>query len=70
MGSGNLFFYEFSHRPPTSTKPAWIVADHGEDAMYTFGMSLVDELQYKATDQDKKMARMILKYWANFAKTG
>lgn len=70
-GNGNLFFYETSFRPPTSTKPSWVIQDHFEDVFYAFGMPLLDyDERYNFREEDKEMAKMVLKYWANFAKTG
>ena len=67
-----MFFYEFAYRPPTSHKPSWIEADHGEDLMFTFGFPLFtpNTDDFTITEEDKEMAKQTIKYWANFAKTG
>ena len=67
------FFYEFAHRPSVSRKPPYVVTDHTEDTIFTWGASLVPEsFGYKLnfTKPEIELDRMMLEYWSNFVKTG
>ncbi|XP_067396183.1 fatty acyl-CoA hydrolase precursor, medium chain-like isoform X2 [Emydura macquarii macquarii] len=65
--SGNpVYVYDFHHRP-SSNKPDFVKADHGDEIGYVFGKSF---LAGEATEEDSKLSRTIMKYWANFARKG
>ena len=67
--------YEFKTRPPVSKRPAYIIADHGDDILFALGMFLMDEfegkpVEFPTNDDTEKVQSITMQYWANFAKTG
>uniref|UniRef100_A0A8C8R991 Carboxylic ester hydrolase n=1 Tax=Pelusios castaneus TaxID=367368 RepID=A0A8C8R991_9SAUR len=68
--SGNLVYvYDFHHRPSSDedVKPDFVKADHGDEIGYVFGKPF---LAGDATEEESKLSRTIMKYWANFARKG
>uniref|UniRef100_K7GB84 Carboxylic ester hydrolase n=1 Tax=Pelodiscus sinensis TaxID=13735 RepID=K7GB84_PELSI len=65
-----VYFYEFQHRPSlASFKPDFVKADHGDELIFVFGGAfLTDDID--ATEEEKHLSRIIMKYWANFARNG
>ncbi|XP_077984732.1 acetylcholinesterase-like [Glandiceps talaboti] len=45
-------------------------ASHGEELQYVFGFVFMDDMNWSVTDDEVKMTLQIMRYWANFAKTG
>ncbi|XP_073461782.1 fatty acyl-CoA hydrolase precursor, medium chain-like isoform X1 [Aquarana catesbeiana] len=71
-----VFFYEFRHRPSLfeNSRPKWVKADHGDELLFVFGVPFMTygELNksHKYTEEEKKLSKTMMKYWANFARTG
>eukprot|EP00057_Strongylocentrotus_purpuratus_P010563 XP_011665037.1 PREDICTED: acetylcholinesterase isoform X3 [Strongylocentrotus purpuratus] len=78
-----VYTYLMTHSPAYSiwgSKYTWLEDTHGEDVPYVFGSAFLaqdgedeDEdwmLQGRLADDEVVIARRIMKYWANFAKTG
>ncbi|XP_075694385.1 fatty acyl-CoA hydrolase precursor, medium chain-like [Rhinoderma darwinii] len=69
------YFYEFQHRPSffKDTKPDFVKADHGDELFFVLGGPFMkgDVLFSGAsTEEEKALSKTIMKYWANFARTG
>ncbi|XP_054856322.1 fatty acyl-CoA hydrolase precursor, medium chain-like [Eublepharis macularius] len=64
-----VYFYEFQHRPNMykDIKPDFVKADHGDELGFVFGWPLI---KGDDSEDEKKLSRTIMKYWANFARTG
>ncbi|XP_035690992.1 cholinesterase 2-like [Branchiostoma floridae] len=62
------YMYRFSHRPSASPYPAWVGAIHGEEVPFVFGLPL--DPVYGFTQEEKQLARRMMRHWANFARTG
>ncbi|XP_072202209.1 fatty acyl-CoA hydrolase precursor, medium chain-like isoform X2 [Excalfactoria chinensis] len=62
-----VYFYEFQHRPSTTTAPEFVKADHGDEILFVFGKPF---LAGNATEEEKKLSRTVMKYWSNFARNG
>ncbi|XP_019361108.1 PREDICTED: fatty acyl-CoA hydrolase precursor, medium chain-like [Gavialis gangeticus] len=68
--AGNpVYFYEFCHRPSEEAliKPPFVQADHGSELGYVLGKPF---LAGGATEDETKLSRTMMKYWANFARCG
>ncbi|XP_043840189.1 liver carboxylesterase 1-like [Dromiciops gliroides] len=70
MASGApTYMYEFQHRPSFSNnlKPETVKADHGDEIFSVFGAPF---LKGGSPEEEKKLSRTVMKYWANFARNG
>lgn len=70
-----VFFYEFQHRPSLfhDTKPDFVGADHGDELLYVVGGPFLADGQIFSsnfTEEEKLLSRIMMKYWANFARSG
>ncbi|XP_013010454.1 carboxylesterase 5A isoform X3 [Cavia porcellus] len=70
-----VYFYEFQHRPECfeDTKPAFVRADHSDEIRFVFGGAFLmgDIVMFEgATKEEKLLSRRMMKYWANFARSG
>ncbi|XP_073515809.1 fatty acyl-CoA hydrolase precursor, medium chain-like [Phyllobates terribilis] len=70
-----VYFYEFQHPPSLlqRVRPESVKADHGDELFFvTGGAFLRDGVFFSgpATEEEKRLARTTMKYWANFARTG
>ncbi|XP_027725250.1 liver carboxylesterase 1-like isoform X2 [Vombatus ursinus] len=63
------YLYEFQHRSSVwgNLKPATVKADHGDDIFSVFGSPFLRDGSPK---EEKQLSRMVMKYWANFARNG
>lgn len=67
--SGNdVFVYYFTHRSSISPWPKWTGVIHGDEINFVFGEPLNLTLSYRREEID--LSRRIMRYWANFARTG
>ncbi|XP_052022996.1 cocaine esterase-like [Apodemus sylvaticus] len=66
-----VFFYEFQHRPSffKDSKPPHVKADHGDEILFIF-RSFWGGTQVDLTEEEELLSRMMMKYWANFARQG
>uniref|UniRef100_A0A452HH20 Carboxylesterase type B domain-containing protein n=1 Tax=Gopherus agassizii TaxID=38772 RepID=A0A452HH20_9SAUR len=64
--SGNpVYVYHFHHR--SSSYEDFVKGDHGDEIGYVFGKPF---LAGDATEEEGKLSKTIMKYWANFARKG
>ncbi|XP_076988594.1 liver carboxylesterase 1 isoform X2 [Tamandua tetradactyla] len=63
------FMYEFQHHPSFSLdmKPKTLTADHGDELFSVFGTPILRE---GASEEEIKLSKMVMKFWANFARNG
>ncbi|XP_056415625.1 fatty acyl-CoA hydrolase precursor, medium chain-like isoform X1 [Hyla sarda] len=69
------YFYEFQHRPSIfkDSKPDFVKADHGDELLFVMGGPFLegDVVFTEAFNEEEKiLSKTIMKYWANFARTG
>ncbi|XP_036605950.1 carboxylesterase 4A [Trichosurus vulpecula] len=64
-----VYFYEFQHHDPSGIiiKTRSDVADHGDEISFILGTPLA---KGSTKEEEKKLSRNMMKYWANFARTG
>ncbi|CAH1274058.1 BCHE [Branchiostoma lanceolatum] len=62
------YMYEFGYRVCSSPWPDWVVATHGDEIQFVFGLPTIPDAGYSTEDAD--VSRTLMRYWANFAKTG
>ncbi|CAG0895150.1 unnamed protein product, partial [Cyprideis torosa] len=63
-----VFMYYFMQRSSTSPWPDWMGVLHGDEINFVFGEPLDPSKGY--SKEDVELSRRILRYWANFARTG
>jgi len=64
----NVYMYYFKHRSHNNPWPSWTGVMHADEINYIFGEPLNPNFDYHPTE--KELSRRIMRYWANFAKTG
>ncbi|KAM5134103.1 carboxylesterase 4A [Callospermophilus lateralis] len=64
-----VYLYEFEHHAPSGiiVKPRNDGADHGDEIRFIFGSPFS---KGSFTDEEKALSLRMMKYWANFARTG
>nr|XP_033813645.1 cholinesterase isoform X2 [Geotrypetes seraphini] len=62
------FLYYFDHRSSKLAWPKWMGVMHGYEIEFVFGLPMNRRLNY--TKAEEFLSRTIMRYWANFAKTG
>lgn len=65
---GGVYLYLFDHRASNLAWPEWMGVIHGYEIEFVFGMPLDKRLNYTADEE--KLSRRMMRYWANFARTG
>ena len=77
-----VYTYIMSHQPSSTLwgiNATWLGATHGEDITYIFGFPLTretaevdegDRFPVTLTEEEVGIAQQVMRYWANFAKTG
>ncbi|XP_059549587.1 acetylcholinesterase isoform X1 [Myotis daubentonii] len=63
-----VYAYIFEHRASTLSWPPWMGVPHGYEIEFIFGLPLEPSLNY--TIEERAFAQRLMKYWANFARTG
>uniref|UniRef100_A0A3P8WFG7 Acetylcholinesterase n=1 Tax=Cynoglossus semilaevis TaxID=244447 RepID=A0A3P8WFG7_CYNSE len=63
-----VYLYLFDHRASNLAWPEWMGVIHGYEIEFVFGLPLEKRLNY--TMEEEKLSRRMMKYWANFARTG
>ena len=66
-----VFLYAFTHRSSQNRWPAWTGVPHGEELAFVWGEPFANYaagMEY--TDEEKLLSRVMMAYWANFAKFG
>ncbi|XP_036044070.1 carboxylesterase 1F-like isoform X2 [Onychomys torridus] len=63
------YMYEFQYHPSFSShaRPKNVVGDHGDEVYSVFGAPL---LRGGASEEELKLSKMMMKFWANFARNG
>ncbi|XP_066152185.1 acetylcholinesterase-like [Euwallacea fornicatus] len=64
----NVYMYYYKHRTVANPWPSWTGVMHGEEINYVFGEPLNPAKSYTAQEVD--LSKRIMRYFANFAKTG
>nr|ADA60184.1 acetylcholinesterase 1 [Liposcelis paeta] len=64
----NVYMYYFKHRSAANPWPSWTGVMHGDEINYVFGEPLNPKKNYQP--QEKILSKRLMRYWANFAKTG
>ncbi|CAH1728832.1 unnamed protein product [Chironomus riparius] len=64
----NVYMYYYTHRSKSNPWPRWTGVMHGDEISYVFGEPLNPKLDF--LDEEKQFSRRIMRYWANFARTG
>ncbi|CAH1244896.1 ACHE [Branchiostoma lanceolatum] len=62
------YLYLFSHNLSNNNWPDWMGVMHGYEIEVTFGLPISRTQEY--TPEEDALARRVVKYWTNFAKTG
>ncbi|XP_069752913.1 cholinesterase-like isoform X1 [Narcine bancroftii] len=62
------YVYLFDHHASNADWPKWMGVMHGYEIEFMFGMPLNGKLNY--TLAEKTLSRNMMRYWANFAKSG
>uniref|UniRef100_A0A8C5PHG2 Carboxylic ester hydrolase n=1 Tax=Leptobrachium leishanense TaxID=445787 RepID=A0A8C5PHG2_9ANUR len=70
-----VYFYQYQHRPYMfkDLKPTYVKADHGDELPIMMGspfMTSADFFKGPATEKEETLSKTMMKYWANFARTG
>ncbi|XP_035297577.1 carboxylesterase 5A [Cricetulus griseus] len=70
-----VYFYEFQHRPQCfeNMRPAFVKADHTDEIRFVFGGPFLNSdivMFEEATEEEESLSRKMMKYWANFARSG
>ncbi|XP_014643886.1 PREDICTED: liver carboxylesterase 1-like [Ceratotherium simum simum] len=65
----STYMSEFQYRPSFSSdlKPKTVIGDHGDELFSDFGAPLFKE---GASEEEIKLSKMVMKFWANFARNG
>ena len=63
-----VYAYIFEHRASTLSWPLWMGVPHGYEIEFIFGLPLEPSLNY--TIEERTFAQRLMRYWANFARTG
>lgn len=66
--SNKTYLYRFSKRSRKNPWPEWLGVMHGYEIEYIFGMPWLDRSTF--ANDDRELSRLMMSYWANFAKTG
>ncbi|XP_029472365.1 cholinesterase isoform X2 [Rhinatrema bivittatum] len=62
------FLYYFDHQSSKLPWPKWMGVMHGYEIEFVFGLPMNRRLNY--TKAEETLSRTMMRYWANFAKTG
>ncbi|KAL7057645.1 hypothetical protein AAHC03_016743 [Spirometra sp. Aus1] len=68
-----VYVYNFVHKTRNNGFPDWTGAMHGYEIDYVFGMPFSDTFKrnfYNYTAEETRLSETVMKYWANFARTG
>lgn len=63
------YMYEFEYRPSFSpeARPQTVLGDHGDEVFSVFGAPI---LKGGTSEEETKLSKMMMKFWANFARNG
>lgn len=63
-----VYQYYYAHTSDEWKLPKWMGSFHGHEIPYVFGYTL--DPKYKLSSRDKSFSKRVMRYWANFARTG
>lgn len=63
-----VYYYRFTERMSNSLFPDWMGVLHGDEIAYIFGIPLDPAAGFN--NRERLLSRKLMKYWANFARTG
>ncbi|XP_011699347.1 PREDICTED: acetylcholinesterase-like [Wasmannia auropunctata] len=63
-----VYMYYFKHRSRNNPWPRWTGVMHADEISYIFGEPLDPSKGY--THEEVQLSKRMMRYWANFAKTG
>ncbi|KAH9490071.1 hypothetical protein Btru_035159 [Bulinus truncatus] len=63
-----VYYYWFNHRWSANPWPSWMGVLHADEIWFLFGHPLNKTLSF--TKDEEQLSRDMMRYWANFAKTG
>lgn len=66
--NNDVYLYQYTHRYSTHPYPKWTGVLHGDEVPIIFGDPLKPSKGYQTAEV--KFSKAIMKYWANFARTG
>ncbi|XP_058383827.1 liver carboxylesterase-like isoform X2 [Diceros bicornis minor] len=63
------YMYEFGYRPSFSSdmRPKTVIGDHADELFSVFGAPFLKD---GASEEEIKLSKMVMKFWANFARNG
>ncbi|XP_071460789.1 liver carboxylesterase 1-like isoform X1 [Marmota flaviventris] len=63
------YMYEFEYSPSclSDVRPSTVTGDHGDELFSVFGAPF---LKGGASEEETKLSRMVMRFWANFARHG
>jgi len=64
----NVYMYYFTQKSTASAWPKWSGALHGDEIHFVFGQPL--NKTYGYSEDEIRLSKKMMTYWANFAKTG
>nr|AFI47642.1 ace-1(R) [Plutella xylostella] len=64
----NVYTYYYKHRSKNNPWPSWTGVMHGDEINYVFGEPLNPGKNY--SPEEVEFSKTIMRYWANFARTG
>lgn len=64
----NVYMYYFTQQSEKDPWPKWTGVKHADEVNYIFGGPLDESLNFPQIEQH--FSRRMMRYWANFAKTG
>ena len=67
MGT-NVYMYYYTHRSSTHLWPSWTGVMHADEINFVFGEPLNPTKGY--LPQEVQLSKKMMRYWANFARTG
>nr|XP_008120512.1 PREDICTED: liver carboxylesterase 2 [Anolis carolinensis] len=70
-----VYFYQFQHPPSIARdiRPAYVKADHADQVAFVLGTPLLrskDSPLGEYTEEEKRLSKTVMRYWANFARSG
>jgi len=66
--NNKVYMYYFKHRSTSHYWPSWTGVLHGDEINFVFGEPLNPRKSYNA--EEKALSQRMMRYWANFAKSG
>ncbi|XP_043238566.1 acetylcholinesterase-like isoform X1 [Amphibalanus amphitrite] len=66
--NSGVYMYFFSQRSSVSPWPRYMGVLHGDEILFVFGLPLNPAKHY--TPEEAELSSKMMRYWANFAKTG